>query len=65
MRKIFAVLFTLVTIFAIKETFYIFTATDPDIINKKARLSIVAISVTLPLIVLTLWLWSGKRKQAE
>ncbi len=65
MRKILAILFTLVTIFAIKETFYIFTATDPDIIKKKTQLSIVAISITLPLIVLTLWLWNGKRKQIQ
>ncbi len=65
MRKILAILFTLVTIFAIKETFYIFTTSDPDIINKKAQLSIVAISVTLPLILFTLWLWIGKTKQPK
>ncbi|RZK44253.1 MAG: hypothetical protein EOO90_00900 [Pedobacter sp.] len=62
MRKIIAVLFTVITIFAIKETIYIFTSTDPDIAQKKNQYSIVALSLTLPLSLFTLWLWSGKRK---
>lgn len=62
MRKILAILFTLITIFAIKETFYIFTTTDQEIITKKVQFSIVALSITLPLALFTLWLWRGKRK---
>lgn len=63
MRRFFAILFTVLTILAIKESIYIFNSNDQDITNKKAQLSIVAISVTLPLVLFTLWLWSGKRNQ--
>jgi phosphate starvation-inducible membrane PsiE len=65
MRKILAILFTLVSIFAIKETFYIFTTTDAEVVHKKVQFGIVAISITLPLLLLTLWLWNGKRKEQE
>jgi hypothetical protein len=65
MRRIFAILLTFLTLFAIKESFYIFTTTDPEIVNKKAQFGIVAISITLPLLLFTLWLWSGKRKQQQ
>ncbi|SFG73312.1 hypothetical protein SAMN04489864_10223 [Pedobacter insulae] len=63
MRRFLAILFTVVTLFAIKECVYIFTSTDPDIVVKKTQLSIVAISIIIPLMLFTLWLWSGKRKQ--
>lgn len=65
MRRFLAVLLTIVTILAIKETFYIFNTTDQDIVSKKAQYSIVAISICLPLILFTLWLWTGKRKEQE
>ncbi|MEJ5994232.1 hypothetical protein WG904_07330 [Pedobacter sp. Du54] len=63
MRRFLAILLTIITIFAIKETYYIFSSTDPELVRKKAQLSMVAITITLPLILLTLWLWSGKRKE--
>ena len=63
MRKIFALLSTLVCIFAIKEAIYIFTTSDPEVFQRKAQFSIVAISIVLPLMLLTLWLWFGKRKE--
>ena len=61
MRKILAILFTLVTIFAIKETFYIFITADSEIVAKKTQFGIVALSITIPLSLFTLWLWKGKR----
>jgi len=63
MRKILAIIVTVLTIFAVKESIYIFTSTAPDILRNKTQLSIVAVSITFPLLLLTLWLWSGKRKQ--
>lgn len=63
MRKILAIIVTVLTIFAVKESIYIFTSTAPDILRNKIQLSIVAVSITFPLLLLTLWLWSGKRKQ--
>ena len=65
MRKILAIIFTIITILAIKETFYIFSTVDPEIIRKKAQYSIVSLSITLPLLLVTLWLWSDKRKPAQ
>lgn len=65
MRRFLALLFTIVTFFAVKETIYIFTTTDPEIIHKKAQLSMVGLSITFPLIIFTLWLWRGKRKNQE
>jgi Na+-driven multidrug efflux pump len=62
MRKILAIISTIITLLAIKEMFYIFTTSDHEIIQKKAQYSIVSLSITLPLILLTLWLWLGKRK---
>ncbi len=65
MRRFLAILLTIITLFAIKETFYIFTTTDQDIVSKKTQFSIVAISITIPLILFTLWLWTSKRKEQE
>ncbi len=65
MRRFLAILLTIITLFAIKEAFYIFTTTDQDIVSKKTQFSIVAISITIPLILFTLWLWTSKRKEQE
>ncbi|MBC6111370.1 hypothetical protein ACFOG5_22510 [Pedobacter fastidiosus] len=62
MRKILAVLCTVITIFAIKETVYIFTSTDADIVSQRNQLELTALSITVPLIILTLWLWISSRK---
>ncbi|PWS26069.1 hypothetical protein DHW03_18665 [Pedobacter yonginense] len=62
MRKIFAILFTVITVFAIKETVYIFTSTDADIANQRSQLELTALSITVPLVILTLWLWISSRK---
>jgi len=63
MRKLFAVLSTILTIFAIKETVYVFTSTAPDMVKQKAIMIVIALSITIPLIILTLWLWSPGRKK--
>jgi uncharacterized membrane protein (GlpM family) len=61
MRRFLAILISIITTFAIIETFYIFSATDKDIVSKKAQLSIAAITITLPLVLLSIWLWKNKR----
>ncbi|MGN8057764.1 hypothetical protein ACTJKN_15900 [Pedobacter sp. 22163] len=63
MRKLFAVLSTVITLFAIKETVYVFTSTDADMVKQKAIMTVIALSITIPLIILTLWLWSPGRKK--
>jgi len=63
MRKLFAVLSTIITLFAIKETVYVFTSTDADMVKQKAIMTVIALSITIPLIILTLWLWSPGRKK--
>lgn len=65
MRRFLAVLLTIVTIFAIRESIYIFNSNDQDIVAKKAQLSIAAVTITLPLILFTFWLWLGKRAEQE
>lgn len=62
MRKILAALCTVITVFAIKETVYIFTSTDADIVSQRNQLELTALSITVPLVILTLWLWISSRK---
>lgn len=63
MRKILAVIFTLLALLAIKESAYLLTTGDAEILAKKTQLSIAAISITLPLIILSLWLWRPRDKK--
>jgi len=65
MRKLFAVLSTIITLFAIKETVYIFTSTEPDMVKQKAIMIVIALSISIPLIILSLWLWSPGRKKND
>ncbi|MGM9479372.1 hypothetical protein ACS5PU_23320 [Pedobacter sp. GSP4] len=62
MRKILAVICSLITLFAIKETVYVFTSTEPDMVKQKAILIVIALSITVPLFILSFWLWIPKRK---
>lgn len=62
MRKILAIICTIITLLAIKESIYIFTTNDALIVAKKAQLGIVAVSIILPLLILSFWLWKPKNK---
>lgn len=62
MRKTLAILCTVLTILAIKETVYIFNSTEADIIVQKTQLELTALSITIPLFILTLWLWRPRNK---
>ena len=64
MRKCLAIICTLITLFVLKETIYIFTTTDKTIVAQKAQLGLVAISIGLPLLLLNFWLWKPTNQQA-
>jgi putative effector of murein hydrolase len=65
MRKLFAVLATIATLFVIKEIFYINYSTDTEIIKQKDSLLITFISIAIPLFVLSFWLWIPKRTSED
>ena len=62
LRKIIAVLVTLITIWAIKETFFIFTTSQTDIAAGRHWLILASLSITVPLIIACFWLWKPKYK---
>ncbi|MES2448184.1 MAG: hypothetical protein V4546_13440 [Bacteroidota bacterium] len=62
MRKILAIICTLITLYALKETFIIFTSNDTEIIKQRPILIIISLSISLPLALLSLWLWKPKTK---
>ena len=63
MRKVFAFITTMVVAIAMKEAYHIFTSTEKDIIAQKPILIVIAISIIIPLILLSLWLWRPKRNK--
>jgi hypothetical protein len=65
MRKALAVLFTIITCFAIKETVYVFSATNAEIGGQRGLMIIVWISITLPLFLFSLWLWKPRPPEQE
>lgn len=62
MRKVLAVIATIVTIFAFKEGYAVFTSTEKDIIGQKPILIVISLSIIIPLILLSVWLWRPKVK---
>lgn len=65
MRKILAIVCTLITIYALKETFVIFTSNDAAITTQRPILIVIALSITIPLALLSLWLWKPKNNKIE
>lgn len=65
LRKTIAVLVTLITLWAIKETYVIFTSSDADIVAKRDQLKLASLSITIPLIIASLVLWRPKPKENE
>ncbi|MNK04782.1 hypothetical protein D3C87_226550 [compost metagenome] len=62
LRKIIAVLVTIITLWAVKETVVIFTTTDADIVAKRSQLILASLSITIPLVIISLLLWRPKPK---
>ena len=66
MKKVFAILSTLITLYALKETVNIFISTEAGITKERPILIVIALSFLIPLIILSLWLWSpGRKKEQE
>jgi len=65
LRKVIAVIVTLITIFAIKETLFIFTTSQADIAASRHWLILASISITIPLIIACFWLWKPKYKEED
>lgn len=65
LRKTIAILVTLITLWAIKETYVIFTSSDVDIVAKRDQLKLASLSITIPLVIASLVLWRPKPKENE
>lgn len=65
MRKILAIICTLITLYALKETFVIFTSSNAAITTQRPILIVIALSITIPLALLSLWLWKPKNNKIE
>ncbi len=65
LRKIIAALVTIIALWAIKETFFIFTSTDADIVAKRSQLILASLSITIPLVIISLLLWRPKPKEED
>ncbi|MCX2574604.1 hypothetical protein [Pedobacter sandarakinus] len=65
MRRVLAVICSLITLFALKETINIFTTSDPEIVKQRSILIVIALSISIPLVILSLWLWKPKYKGEE
>ncbi len=63
MRKILAILCAIITLYLIKEMFYLFTTSDVEIIKQRPILLVIELSITIPLILLGIWLWGSKNKK--
>lgn len=65
MRKVLAAIVSIITIFAIREGFNIYTSTEKDVIGQKPILLVIALSIILPLLLLSFWLWKPKAKNSD
>lgn len=65
LRKIIAILVTIIALWAVKETFVIFTSTDADIVAKRSQLILASLSISIPLVVISLLLWRPKRTEED
>jgi len=62
LRKILAILVSIATIWAIKETIVIFTSSDADIATKGPQLKLASLSIAVPLTIASFLLWRPKPK---
>lgn len=65
MRKIFAIITTILTFLALKKGFTLMMSTDKDIAGQKPILIVIAISIILPLLFLSFWLWKPKKDSSD
>lgn len=65
MRKIFAIITTILTFLALKEGFTLLMSTDKAIAGQKPILMVIAISIILPLLFLSFWLWRPNKNKSD
>ncbi len=65
MRKVFALITTVLTFLALKESFNLLMSTDKTIAGQKPILIVIAISIILPLLFLSFWLWRPTKNKAD
>lgn len=65
MRKVFAIITTILTFLALKEGFTLLMSTDQSIAGQKPILIVIAISVILPLLFLSFWLWKPQNNKSQ
>ncbi|KQN33481.1 hypothetical protein ASE92_16955 [Pedobacter sp. Leaf41] len=65
MRKVFAVICTLITLFVLKETINIFVTDEADIVKQRSIFIVIALSISIPMVILTLWLWKPKNNDKQ
>lgn len=56
-RKILALIVTVITLWVIKETWFVFTTTAADVAASRNQLKIVFVSILIPLLILCFLLW--------
>lgn len=67
MRKVFAIISTLITLFVLKETIDVFFTDEADIIKQRGIFIVIWLSIFIPFTILTIWLWGpgNRKKDAE
>ncbi|MFW0716836.1 hypothetical protein [Pedobacter sp. N23S346] len=67
MRKVFAIISTLITLFVLKETINVFFTDEADIIKQRGIFIVIWLSIFIPFTILTIWLWGpgNRKKDAE
>jgi len=65
MRKVFAVICTLITLFVLKETINIFITDETDIVKQRSIFIVISLSISIPMVILTFWLWKPKNNQKQ
>lgn len=63
MKKVFAVICSLLTIGALIETFRIISSDSKEIAGQKPILIVIALSFLIPFLVLCFWLWKPRNNQ--
>ncbi|MCX2583564.1 hypothetical protein [Pedobacter sp. MR22-3] len=65
MRKVFAVACTILTLFLLKETVNVFITDEADIVKQRGIFIVIWLSIFIPFLILSLWLWSPKNKDRD
>jgi O-antigen/teichoic acid export membrane protein len=65
MRKVFAVISTLITLFILKETITVFFTDEADIVKQRGIFIVIWLSIFIPFSILSFWLWAPRNKNKD